>query len=315
MINSNQLNSPPIIESIKSSERPLISVMIPTYNCAKYLIKTLESVLSQDLGEKYMEIEVVDDCSTLDDPELIVKQYGKGRVSFYKKEINQGATENFNTCIKRSRGSLIHILHGDDYILPSFYESVVTEFENDINLGICITRSLIVDENDELIDISPRVVFHNDNSFLFYTNPIRTPSVVVRRSIYEKFGGFIPALIHTSDWEMWIRVIFNSKGTFINKPLVGYRYFPSNDTGRLASTGGNLLDYLRMGSILQEKFKAFDFKRFHKNVVRMAINQAKMFKDLGNEVSYKMNLQLYKQLRKELSIFEYVKELFKNYLF
>src|SRR5277367_6513526 len=81
--------------------RPLWSVMIPTYNCAKYLRQTLESVLAQDPGPEQMQIEVVDDCSTKDDPEAVVRELGKDRVEFYRKPKNEGAIHNFNTCIQR----------------------------------------------------------------------------------------------------------------------------------------------------------------------------------------------------------------------
>ena len=95
--------------------------MIPTYNCAKYLVKTLESVLEQDPGPEQMQIEVVDDVSTKDDPEAVVRELGKGRVQFHRQEKNVGPTPNFNTCLKRSRGYWVHILHGDDFVLPGFY--------------------------------------------------------------------------------------------------------------------------------------------------------------------------------------------------
>src|SRR6266478_3592096 len=60
--------------------RPLWSVMIPTHDCAGYLRETLASVLRQDPGPEVMQIEVVDDHSTRDDPETVVRELGKGRV-------------------------------------------------------------------------------------------------------------------------------------------------------------------------------------------------------------------------------------------
>src|ERR1700758_2683106 len=80
-------------------KRPLWSVMIPTYNCANYLRETLQSVLAQDPGPDVMQIEVVDDCSTKDDPEGVVREIGQGRVQFYRQPKNGGVTRNFNTCI------------------------------------------------------------------------------------------------------------------------------------------------------------------------------------------------------------------------
>lgn len=62
--------------------RPLWSVMIPTYNCAKYLRETLASVLVQDPGPDVMQIEVVDDHSTKDDPEAVVKELAGDRYTY-----------------------------------------------------------------------------------------------------------------------------------------------------------------------------------------------------------------------------------------
>ena len=87
-----------------AKDRPL-SVMIPTYNCAGYLRETPASVLAQDPGPDQMQIEVVDDCST-DDPQAIVDELARTRVSFHQQPENRGHTHNFNTCIERSRQPL-----------------------------------------------------------------------------------------------------------------------------------------------------------------------------------------------------------------
>src|ERR1700740_632053 len=107
----------PVPSAVK---RPLWSVMIPTFNCAKYLRETLASVLAQDPGPEQMQIEVVDDCSDKDDPAGGVKELGRCRVLFHRKSVNEGAIQNFNTCLERSRGHLIHVLHGDDLVEPGF---------------------------------------------------------------------------------------------------------------------------------------------------------------------------------------------------
>ena len=68
-----------------------------------------------------MQIEVVDDCSNKDDPEAVVKSLGRGRVEFHRKSKNAGPIANFNTCIERSRGRYVHILHGDDTVEDGYY--------------------------------------------------------------------------------------------------------------------------------------------------------------------------------------------------
>ena len=109
--------------------RPLWSVIIPTYNCANYLKETLASVLAQDPGEAIMENIVVDDHSTKDDPEAIVKEFGNGRVQFYRQPKNIGKSSNYAFGINLSKGHYIHLLHGDDTVEPGFYKTIANLFK------------------------------------------------------------------------------------------------------------------------------------------------------------------------------------------
>ena len=85
----------------KTTSRPLWSVMIPTYNCANYLRETLASVLEQDPGPDVMQIEVIDDHSTKDDPKAVVEELGQGRVRFYQQSQNVGY---LRSCTSVSKG-------------------------------------------------------------------------------------------------------------------------------------------------------------------------------------------------------------------
>src|SRR6478609_217580 len=87
--------SPPPVTRINGGNRPLWSVMIPTYNCTNYLKQTLESVLAQDPGQDKMQIEVVDDCSIDGDTRALVEEIGKGRIGFFRQEKNIGSLRNF----------------------------------------------------------------------------------------------------------------------------------------------------------------------------------------------------------------------------
>ena len=97
-----------------------------------------ESVLAQDPGEALMEIIVVDDHSTKDDPEAVVKEFGQGRVQFIKQEKNVGKVKNYETGLFASRGRYIHQLHGDDLVYDGFYKEMEALFNANSNCRSCL---------------------------------------------------------------------------------------------------------------------------------------------------------------------------------
>jgi len=88
--------SPAVIEPVASAARPRWSVMIPTYHSGAFLRATLGSVLAQDPGPHAMQIEVVDDHSTADDPGAIVREVAGDRVQFFRQPDNVGHAANFD---------------------------------------------------------------------------------------------------------------------------------------------------------------------------------------------------------------------------
>jgi glycosyltransferase involved in cell wall biosynthesis len=207
--------------------RPLWSVMIPTYNCAKYLRETLASVLAQDPGPDVMQIEVVDDCSTQDDPAAVVEELGHGRVVFYQQPKNVGNTRNYQTCLERSRGKLIHLLHGDDCVRDGFYHKMQRAFEKP-EIGAAFCRTINMDEHSHWHSILPLQqpesgVLSNWLERIAVKQLIRTPSVVVRRDVYEKIGAFDHRLLYLEDWEMWVRIAAHYPVWYEVEPLAVYR--------------------------------------------------------------------------------------------
>lgn len=295
------MQSPPHIPLIPSNYvRPLWSVMIPTFNCAHLLRETLESVLVQDPGPDQMQIEVVDDCSTKDDPEKVVEEVGKGRVSFYRQPKNQGVTKNFNSCVLRSRGFFVHILHGDDLVTPAFYSTLEGLAKQFPSAALLATRAFHIDESgeiDSLNDRLPSLASPSTNaSPFYYNNPFRTPAMVIRRDFYETHGGFYETLCHTADWEMWVRAIALGSGVVINRPLAKYRWFAGNDTSKLMRTGENLRDYLRLAEILTTRHPDFDMAKFRYLTARIAKHQAKRFAEKGDLAARDANQVLHDSL-------------------
>jgi hypothetical protein len=295
------------------TQRPVWSVMIPTYNCAFYLRQTLESVLKQDPGQGIMQIQVVDNCSTEDDPEAVVDEVGAGRVAFYRNPRNLGAVGNFNSCISLSQGQLVHILHGDDYVLPDFYRRIEEMARKYPAFALFASRSFIVDAEGTIGSVTQRLPELENGGHLidsfYYGTPIQTPGVVVRRSFYEMHGGFMQELIHTADCEMWTRTIATDGGVILPDVLACYRFFASNDSNRLARTAENLLDVERLGKMFAERYAGFDKRKALYQICSQAIRQSERFVIKGDAEAAKANLNFWKarasinmRLRRQVSL-------------
>lgn len=238
--------------------RPFWSVMIPAYHCARFLRPTLESVLIQDPGPDWMQIEVVDDHSTLDDPEAVVTEVGRGRVAFYRQAQNLGHTKNFQSCLMRARGKVVHLLHGDDCVRDGFYRKLQHAFESQPEIGAAFCRQIFMDEAGNWQSISPLEqaesgILVNGLERLALEQRIMTPSIAVRREVYEKLGGFDRRLVCSEDWEMWVRIASEYPIWYETEPLAVYRMHSDSNTGRHTRTGEDMR-YTRMAI---EIFKSY----------------------------------------------------------
>ena len=234
------------IEPVAEANRPLWSVMIPTYNCAGYLRGTLRSVLEQDPGAEIMQIEVVDDCSTEDDPLSVVKEFGLDRVNFYRQPSNVGSLKNFDTCLQRSKGQLVHVLHGDDCVRKGFYSKIQSAFEQHPEIGAAFCSHIYMDEPNSGI-------LNNWLERIASANRIQPPAIVVRRQVYEELGGFDQRICCASeDWEMATRIAAHYPVWYEVEPLALYRVRSSSLTSRCISTGRNVKDYRQAIEIIKE---------------------------------------------------------------
>ena len=231
-----------------SADRPEWSVMIPTYHCAAYLRETLTSVLAQDPGVEHMQIEVVDDGSVDDDPEAVVRELGQGRVGFYRQPRNVGHVRNFETCLERARGRLVHLLHGDDVVRDGFYRRMEQAFGDHPEVGAAFCRHFLMDERGHWTTIS--WLEQPDDGILerwleriAVEQRIQTPSIVVRREVYEQLGGFDRRLTACGeDWEMWVRIAASYPVWYLTDPLAAYRVTPRSLTGRSSVTAEDTRD-------------------------------------------------------------------------
>lgn len=253
---------------VRGPLRPRWSVMVPTYDCAGYLGRTLASVLAQAPPPDDMQIEVVDDCSG-DDPEAVVRTVGAGRVGFWRQPRNVGISANFTACLARARGLYVHVLHGDDVVYPGLYRAAAAVLDSDESIDAVIAGGQDIGPDDSVVvpnrPLRPTAGILDDfEPDLFGWNPVRAPAVLARRRMYERLGGFHPQLRYCTDWDMWKRMIVYAKVAHLPDVLVGYRVHPGSDTARLGRSPAQLRDMIRSVRIAY-RYPARTSPRRHSN--------------------------------------------------
>jgi len=257
-----------VIEKNIDIERPLWTVLIPTYNCARYLPECLQSVLQQAPELNKMEIIVVDDCST-DKTADIVAEIGHGRVQYIRQKKNVGKVRNYETGLQASHGKLIHILHCDDKVRLCFYKKMEKMFENHAEIGAAFCRSIYMDKNSIWTGLTGIEQYETGiltNAFerLYLKQIIQTPAMVVRREVYEAVGGFDRRFDCMEDWEMWTRIASRYPIAFINGVLAEYRTHSDNATMATLLNGTQIETHKLIMKTVDNYAPSQIVKSFHK---------------------------------------------------
>jgi glycosyltransferase involved in cell wall biosynthesis len=253
-----------------SISRPFWSVVIPCYNAARWLPESLGSVLKQDAGPEQMQILVVDDCSSSDDPREVVERIGHGRVEFHQQKTNVGKSRNFATGISLASGKWIHILHADDMVAGNFYGEIKRVIDSLPSVGAVFSESRYINESAIEVGSTGAVltesgVIPNFESLQYTAQRIQTPSIVVSRNCYEQLGTFRSDLTLTEDWEMWLRIGLHFDVAFCTTTLAYYRIFDTNSSHKAGLDGKWFSDLERLAKATDEMVPA-ELKRRLKSV-------------------------------------------------
>ncbi len=225
----------------------LVSIIIPAYNAAQTLERAVQSVLSQDYGP--MEIIVVDDGST-DGTVDVVRGYGE-KVRLIQQE-NRGAGAARNRGVAKARGEYIAFLDADDEYLPGRLRKGIEPMLADDCVAITHCQCILCYPDEHRVVDGVR--FKQMALFLseLLVDPLyaTTPGVTMRRSVFEKSGGFDESFLTREDHDLWMRVHENYPVKFINEPLV-VAHKQEGSVSRSRSTQGKVddLERLVMGAL------------------------------------------------------------------
>ncbi len=203
-----------------TNKKPVVSVVIPTYNRAHLIGQAIQTVLNQTFQN--IEIIIVDDAST-DNTEEIVASLKDERILYLRHEKNLGAPAARNTGIKAAKGEYIAFQDSDDEWHPEKLEKQMRVFEaSPPEVGVVYTAFLrIVNDKKEYIPYPWVTQKEGDiHKELLKGSFITTPSIIVRKVCFEKTGMFDECLPRLQDWELVIRLSKYYHFGFVNKPLL-----------------------------------------------------------------------------------------------
>jgi glycosyltransferase involved in cell wall biosynthesis len=229
-----------------------VSVVIPTYNCAGYLTEAIHSVLEQTTPA--FEIIVVDDGST-DDTAAIVAGLGD-RVT-YLQQANAGVAAARNAGLRRATGDVIAFLDADDFWAPDKLATQLVVLDRCPEVDLVCSDFWVAgdDRRRSFIRRKYRVfsayrldwpaIFASrlylrrgtleawvGRAFgpLFLGNFVNTSSVLLRRRVVERVGGFAEHLRTQEDYEYWLRIARDGAFAVVDRPLLAFRYRPDQLT-------------------------------------------------------------------------------------
>ncbi|HTE24834.1 glycosyltransferase family 2 protein [Flavitalea sp.] len=205
---------------------PKVSVLIPTYNYARYLDEAIESVLNQTFND--FELIIIDDQSKDNTDEVVGKYLKDPRVSYQKNPVNLGLVGNFNRALELANGEYIKFLLADDKLdktILSKFAAVLDSYPN-VSLVTCVsgtfgdvvqTRELPLTGLQSGTNVIMESLNHGKGNWL------GEPSVVMFRKNSLALGKFNPNYICLVDLDMWLRLLTTGDCYIVPETLAFFR--------------------------------------------------------------------------------------------
>jgi glycosyltransferase involved in cell wall biosynthesis len=284
--------------------RPLVSVLIDTYNHERFIEQAVASVLQQDFPSPEREILVVDDGSTDRTPEILQKFATEVKIL---RKVNGGQASAFNLGISECRGEFVAFLDGDDWWTPHKLARVAESLASDPHVGI-VGHGIIEAYEDgrlhtELVREEARFRLNSTtaaNLFRQRKSFLGTSRMAFRSSLLREIGSVPEALVIEADEYLFTLGPALSDALILREPLTYYRLHAGN---AFKSSDGNIAGLRRkqhvletLYSALREKFPALSVPpavgaivlasvRVDSEVIRLSLENGLPWETLGVELS------------------------------
>lgn len=215
-------------------ERPVISVVLPTFNGQEYLHEAIESVVTQTWHD--WELIIVDDCSTDDTPRIVTRFAERdARIRSFRNTSNLKLPASLNVGFSRACGRFFTWISDDNRFLPAALADMLAELEQHPEVGLVYSDYVYVDEAGNEISgwlAGPR-------ELLLLRNCVGS-CFLYRRDVHERLGGYRESMFCVEDYDFWVR----ASGFFDFRPLTGARFQHRLHEASLSATQTQRIDDL-----------------------------------------------------------------------
>lgn len=224
----------------------LVSIITPSYNQAKYLEQTIQSVLQQD----YPRIEyIVMDGASSDGSVEIIKKYAR-QLTYWESQPDKGQADAINKGFARATGDIVAWLNSDDYYLPGTISKAVQAFEQNPDVVLVYGNMLAVDEHGQTFNTLTYQPLTLEDLLCFQI--IGQPAVFMRRSALQKTQGLDLTFHFLLDHLLWIQIAKQGKILHVHQTWSAARYHAeAKNVAKAAEFGREAFRILE--SIAQDK--------------------------------------------------------------
>ncbi len=239
---------------LRNDGRLKLSVVIPSYNNAKFLRAAIESAIAM-LPEGSGEVVLVDDCSS-DGSYAMALEYKKA-IRVYKNKNNWGQELTTNRGLKLARGEYAVILHSDDILHRNFYADLSVLLEQYPSAVMAVGERVEIDSSEKTI-AAPAPFYDHDylipgveQSKIFLLTSFLPCQVLFRRKVVLSFGGAKKFFNVNLDGLLWFKASLFGDVAYTQKCVCSYRRHLSSTTSSLNRSIVHLFEYY---STLKEMF-------------------------------------------------------------
>jgi glycosyltransferase involved in cell wall biosynthesis len=197
---------------------PLATIIVPTYNCAPWILRALRSAWSQTFSD--FEVIIVDDGSTDNTGEVLARVEPHSKVRVIRQQ-NGGAPSARNTGIRASDSKYIALLDADDELDSAALELTIAASEA-TGAALCATDFVRIYSGNMEVRQIPEPTGNLLHAIL--RDYFCDRALLFRRSSLEEIGGYNPEIRKVEDWELGIR-IFERNMPFVRVAQPLYRYY------------------------------------------------------------------------------------------